>query len=147
MWLGILGGESRARNVANWHVQLDARSIIEGWDVPVEERAKTIERLVKLRDEADGSRDSLRACEALLKIPGMQIASAQLKLAQEEASGGDATGLIEEMEKRAAEIEGQAQSEAVTGGGVAEVPGRPGPVQQDDLGSTANDGLPGPMVA
>ena len=99
--VGGFGGKARPKHKRNRMVRIDAQSIIEGWDVPPKERAKTVDRLVKLRDEAKGDRDALRACEALMRVPGMQISAAQLKIAQDQAPGSEATkSLIEEMEAR-----------------------------------------------
>jgi len=99
--VGGFGEKKRHKRKRNRLVRLDAKAIIEGWNVPLEERSKTVERLVKLRDEAKGERDALRACQALMRVPGMQISAAQLKIAQDQAPGSDATkSLIEEMEAR-----------------------------------------------
>lgn len=82
--MGASGGKRRRTNRRHNTVRLSATAIIEGWDVPLETRPKVIEELKELAFGDDvGTREKLRAMEALMKFPGMQIDAARLQIEQQ----------------------------------------------------------------
>lgn len=63
---------------------MQARAIIENWDVPLAQRAKIIARLVEIVEKSDSEREAIGAAKALLTIPRTQIDASRLQIEQQQ---------------------------------------------------------------
>lgn len=76
-----------------WRLSLDARAIAEGWDVPVTKRKKLIAELLAVAlGSGSAPWEEIRAIEALLRVPGLQLEAARTRIEQQkwqaQKSGG-----------------------------------------------------------
>jgi hypothetical protein len=109
--VGESGENPRKKHKRHHHVRLNARAIAEGWDVPLEERPKIIQEVIRIAMGDESARDKLRAAETLMRVPGIQIGAAQLKLAQDATPGSEATeSLVDRMDENDAAFEQQSQN-------------------------------------
>ena len=87
---GARGNVSSGRR---WKLSLDARAIAQGWDVPVTKRARLIRELMAIAfGKESAPREKIRAIEALLRVPGLQLEAARTRIEQQkwqaQKSGG-----------------------------------------------------------
>lgn len=72
--MGAYGDWASGSHGSKWHIRMLARSVMDGWDVPLERRPNVVNMLLDAVDDpAEDVRTKVIAAKALLTIPRLQI--------------------------------------------------------------------------